>query len=119
MIVAGCLLQDDLFRAVVEGQLERVEQLVHHTGPSVTRGRKESTLLHVAAENNQPSIVLFLLQLISPNVVNRDGRTPAHLAAIKGHTQVLHILLRDPHFNPDKRDLTGYIYTHWVRPGSD
>ncbi|KAK8402703.1 hypothetical protein O3P69_000803 [Scylla paramamosain] len=106
--------KDELFRAVAEGELERVEQLVHHTGPSVTKGRRECTLLHVAAENNQPSIVLFLLQFISPNVVNHDGHTPAHLAAMKGHTQVLHILLSDPHINPDKRDLNGNIYTHWL-----
>lgn len=91
----SCLLQDELFRAVEEGDLECVEQLVHHIGPSVTTGRKGCTLLHVAAENNQPHVAMFLLQFISPNVVNYDGQTPAHLAAMKGYTQVLKILLSD------------------------
>lgn len=114
-----CLLQDELFRAVEEGQLESVEQLVHHIGPSVTTGRKGHTLLHVAAENNQTHVALFLLKFISPNVINHDGQTPAHLAAMKGHTQVMHILLSDPHMDPDKRDLTGNTYTHWVGCGFD
>ena len=112
-----CLLQDELFRAVEKGELERVEQLVHHIGPCVTRGRTGCTLLHVAAENDQSHVALFFLQLISPNVVNHDGHTPAHLAAMKGHTQVLRILLSDPHTNLDKRDLAGNIYTHWVGYG--
>ncbi|KAG0726935.1 Caspase Dronc [Chionoecetes opilio] len=61
--------KDELFRAVEEGELDRVQELVRHVGPSVTRGRKEYTLLHVAAENNRPHVTLFLLQLISPNVL--------------------------------------------------
>ncbi|XP_050738131.1 caspase Dronc-like isoform X2 [Eriocheir sinensis] len=106
--------KNELFWAVREGELERVEHIVRHTGPGVRSGARGCTLLHVAAENNQPHVVLFLLELISPNTVNNDGHTAAHLAAMKGHTQVLRILLSDPLLDPDKLDPSGHSYTHWL-----
>ncbi|XP_071524790.1 uncharacterized protein [Panulirus ornatus] len=94
----------EIFKAVEVGDVERVEKLVQDIGPAVTRVKTGCTLLHAAASNNQPDVVLFLLKLISPNVVNKEGQTPAHLAAMKGHTQVLRILLADQQLKHDKRD---------------
>lgn len=97
--------------AARDGYLRCVQQLLRKTGPSVLRG---STLLHVAAEHNQVSVALFMLQFISPNAVNAEGNTPAHLAARKGHTQVLSVLLRDPFLDVTKRDRSGYTFKQWV-----
>lgn len=33
-------------------------------------------------------MVLFLLRLISSYIVNKDGQTPAHKAALTGHMSV-------------------------------
>ena len=99
-------------RAVKDGDLACMRQLVQHTGPHVLRS---GTLLHVAADNNQPGVASFLMHFISPNAVNLEGYTPAHLAAMKGHTQVLSDLLRDPHLDVTKRDLSGYTYKQRVR----
>ncbi|XP_053651655.2 uncharacterized protein [Cherax quadricarinatus] len=94
----------EIFRAVEMGELERVEELVCETGPAVRRQQTGWSLLHAAADSNQPEVLSFLLKLISPNIVNKEGQTPAHLAALKGHTQVLDILLHEEDLNLDKRD---------------
>lgn len=103
-----------MFKAVEAGDLKRVEELMQVAGPAVRRVKTGCTLLHTAAANNQPHVVLFLLKLISPNIVNKDGQTPAHLAAMMGHTQVLRILLADEELNHDKRDNWHRTYKDWV-----
>ncbi|XP_071531556.1 caspase Dronc-like [Panulirus ornatus] len=103
-----------MFKAVEAGDLEQVENLVQLTGPAVTRVKTGCTLLHTAAANNQPHVVLFLLKLISPNIVNKDGQTAAHLAAKLGHIQVLRILLADEEINHDKRDNWHRTYKDWL-----
>lgn len=108
-------MQEEVWEAVEAGDMERVTQLVRETGPAVTRGTSGCTLLHVAAENNQPEVVEWLLQLLSPNLVNRAGLTPVHLAAMKGHSQVLRLLLDDPHLDHQAQDPAGNTYHHWVR----
>ncbi|KAG7167637.1 uncharacterized protein LOC121868113 [Homarus americanus] len=96
--------QAEVFKAVEAGDLENVEELLHDTGPAVITAQTGCTLLHAAVANNQPHVVLFLLKLISPNIVNKEGQTPAHVAAMKGHTQVLRILLSDKELKHDKQD---------------
>lgn len=100
-----------LVTAVKVGNLVHVKQLVQHVAPDFDR---DHSLLHVAAENNHPHVITFLLRFLSPNIVNLNGYTPAHLAAMKGHTQVLSKLFNDPHFDASKRDPTSKTYTHWV-----
>ncbi|XP_050738051.1 caspase-1-like [Eriocheir sinensis] len=105
------ILREMLVNAVKAGNLVHVRQLVQHMVPDFGRGH---SLLHVAAENNHPHVTAFLLRFVSPNSVNLNGYTPAHLAAMKGHTQVLGKLFNDPHFDASKRDPTGKTYTHWL-----
>lgn len=59
-------------------------------------------------------MVLLLLAFISPNTVDNEGRTPAHLAAKAGHTQVLRLLAADAQLDHHSRDNTGATYTHLV-----
>ncbi|XP_050738134.1 uncharacterized protein LOC127009273 isoform X2 [Eriocheir sinensis] len=107
-------LQTEIFDAVESGNFERMRELLQDTGPGVRHGNTRCTLLHAAVEHQQVDMVLFLLKVISPNVVNKDGRTPAHLAARSGHTQVLRLLLADPQMDPDKRDSSRKTYKHWL-----
>ncbi|XP_069961165.1 uncharacterized protein [Cherax quadricarinatus] len=94
----------EVFEAVENGDLERLQEVIQLTGPTARDQQTGCTLLHAAADSNQPEVLSFLLKLISPNIVNKEGQTPAHLAALKGHTQVLKILLADEDFNLNKRD---------------
>ncbi|XP_063595367.1 uncharacterized protein LOC134772329 [Penaeus indicus] len=97
-------LKGQLFKAVEDGDVVRVQELIQDTGSAVRKNKTRCTLLHAAASHNQPDVVMFLLKFISPNVTNKDGQTPAHVAAEKGHTQVLSLLARDSDFEADKRD---------------
>ncbi|XP_047485940.1 uncharacterized protein LOC125037023 [Penaeus chinensis] len=97
-------LKGQLFKAVEDGDMVRMQELIQDTGVTVRKNKTRCTLLHVAATYNQPDMVMFLLKSISPNVTNKEGQTPAHVAAEKGHTQVLNILVRDSDFEADKRD---------------
>nr|XP_027220328.1 uncharacterized protein LOC113812617 [Penaeus vannamei] len=97
-------LKAELFKAVENGDLARMQELIQDTGAAVRRSKTRCTLLHAAASHNQADVVVFLLKLISPNITNKEGQTPAHVAAEKGHTQVLKLLMSDPDFDADKRD---------------
>ncbi|XP_063595364.1 uncharacterized protein LOC134772327 [Penaeus indicus] len=97
-------LNGQLFKAVENGDMARVQELIQDTGSAVRKNKTRCTLLHTAASHNHLVVVMFLLKFISPNVTNKNGQTPAHVAAEKGHTQVLKLLVRDPDFEADKRD---------------
>ena len=104
----------EIFGALESGDFEKVQELMQDTGPAIRRWDTRCTLLHEAANYRQVDMVIFLLKFISPNVVNKDDRTPAHLAARKGHTQILRLLLADPEMDPNKRDSCNNTYKHWV-----
>jgi len=89
---------------VEDGDVVKVQELIQDTGAAVRKNKSRCTLLHTAASHNQADVVMFLLKLISPNITNEEGQTPAHVAAEKGHTQVLKLLVGDPDFDADKRD---------------
>ncbi|XP_066988551.1 uncharacterized protein [Macrobrachium rosenbergii] len=102
----------DLIKAVEEGNMPKIQELIQDMGPAVREEKTGSTLLHVAVAHNQVDAVLFLLRLISPNVVNNEGETPAHLAAFMGHTQILRILLTDEELCYEKKNRQGRTYTN-------
>ncbi|XP_068228137.1 uncharacterized protein [Palaemon carinicauda] len=93
-----------IFDAVEKGDLETVMELIQDCGPAVRKAKCHSTLLHRAAANDHVALVRYLLRLIDPNVINKDGQTPTHLAAVNGHVASLKILLSDCNINPDKED---------------
>ncbi|XP_063595286.1 uncharacterized protein LOC134772256 [Penaeus indicus] len=97
-------LKGRLFKTVEDGDMVRMQELIQDTGSAVRKNKTRCTLLHAAASYNQSEMVMFLLKSISPNVTNKEGQTPAHVAAEKGHTQVLSLLVRDSDFEADKRD---------------
>lgn len=96
------------------GDMQQVVKLVQEVGPAVTRDNSGCSLLHVAAANNHIKLVEWLVKLVSPNLVNGSGLTPVHIAAMKGHTQVLHIFLDDPNLDHLSTDVDGNTYKHWV-----
>ena len=108
-------LQNNLFLAVGRGDLEAARELIEESGPSVRHSKSHCTLLHTAAANNHSKLVVFLLRFIHPNVVNNDHQTPAHMAAINGHTEALKILLADDDINPDIRDNSHRTFKDLVR----
>ncbi|KAK3848818.1 hypothetical protein Pcinc_044406, partial [Petrolisthes cinctipes] len=102
-----------LWSAVETGDIIEAMQLVQVVGPSVTRDDSGCSMLHVAASNNQPKSVRWLLTLLSPNLVNKAGLTPVHIAAMKGHTQVLNMLRDDHDIDHLATDTAGNTYQHW------
>ncbi|XP_064115082.1 LOW QUALITY PROTEIN: uncharacterized protein LOC135221189 [Macrobrachium nipponense] len=100
----------EIFLAAERGDLREVKDLLQHTGPAVRKPCSRFTLLHVAALNNQKQIVEFLLEFINPNVVGSLNRTPAHLAALRGHLEVLQVLLADQETNPDIKNNLNQTY---------
>lgn len=104
----------EVFKAAAEGDLKKVQKMIQDTGPALREDQTGFTLLHAAAANNQPDVVLFLMKLINPNITNNQGQTPAHVAAIKGHTQVLRFLLSDEELNHEKRDSFHMTYKDLV-----
>ncbi|XP_064106051.1 uncharacterized protein LOC135215391 [Macrobrachium nipponense] len=94
----------NIFKAAEDGDLGAVLGLLPHTGPSIRKGKRRQSLLHVSAARGQSDVVMHLLNLISPNTVNKDGQTPAHLAAMNGHTHILKIMFTDKEFDPDLED---------------
>lgn len=94
----------EVFTAAADGDLKKVQKMIQDTGPALREDQTDFTLLHAAAANNQPDVALFLLKLINPNITNNQGQTPAHVAAMRGHTQVLRILLSDEEMNHEKKD---------------
>ncbi|XP_064114697.1 uncharacterized protein LOC135220961 [Macrobrachium nipponense] len=102
-----------IFRAAEGGDLQTVRNLIHQTGPEIRKAKSRCTLLHVAAANNHIHIVKFLLKYISPNVINKNKQTPAHLAAMEGCTDILRTLLTHPRIITDMRDVWQRTYKDW------
>ncbi|XP_066953563.1 ankyrin repeat family A protein 2-like isoform X2 [Macrobrachium rosenbergii] len=103
-----------IFRAAEGGDLQTVRSLIHQTRPEIRKAKSRCTLLHVAAANNHMHIVKFLLKYISPNVINKNKQTPAHLAAMEGCTDILRVLLTDLRINTDMRDVWQRTYKDWL-----
>lgn len=91
--------------AVIAGDLAKVEQilLVRPHLITVRTSRHEWTLLHMAASGgNWKMAELLIAKGASVNAPNRDGKTPLHYAAGKGHIQVVESLLTH-HADPEIR----------------
>jgi len=73
-----------------------------------------STLLHVASESGQLGAVEFFLNAGASLMVDSDGQTAIHCAALHGHANILAALIE--HFNPEARDEVNRRDTYMMTP---
>lgn len=69
------------------------------------------TAFHYAAiriEDSKQLQNILAFPGIDPNIQNSDGETPLHLAAARGHTDMVRALLAHPDIDPNVRDDMGY-----------
>lgn len=92
----------DLLFAAEYGDINEVKSLVDKDGPLGdliadinTRGLDQWTPLHFAANENKLDIVQFLLSHpeIEIDATSTIGRTPLHLASIRGHMNIVRTLV--------------------------
>lgn len=87
---------DDFYRAVVEGDMTWLRRNIVHSRWS--RGYdKGKTAIHLAVENNQPDVVVFLIShgLYWPIFAGDvDMNTPLHLAASLGRDDMIKVLVK-------------------------
>lgn len=71
-----------LHRAAMYGSLDVLRHLIENDVASLTeRTKTQNTCLHIAAQNNQPAVVEYLLQRnVDVNAVNEFNMTPLHYA---------------------------------------
>lgn len=84
-----------LWKACYCGDVELLQQLiVHHGVEAQQRDRNGETLLHMASRSDSAEVVKQLLGLkLDPNTGNNNMQTPLHLAASKGYTDVVKVLM--------------------------
>lgn len=79
-----------LHSAVMGNALESTKILIDH------RCKVTDTVLHCAVQANSVECVKYLLYIgIDPNTLDTNGNTPLHLAAEKGYTECLKLLLAE------------------------
>lgn len=80
------------------GSFSMVELLLTHFPQLVnTQDKAKATPLHKAIEGKKDRIAtikFLLLQGADTSIVDRDGRTPMHLAANRGDVEVVHLLVK-------------------------
>jgi ankyrin repeat protein len=79
----------DLHKAALEGDVERVKELLKKgTGPNA-QDEKGRTPLHIAAYKGHVDVVkLLLVYGADPTVKDKDGKTPLDLARAEGRREV-------------------------------
>lgn len=89
--------EHELFIAVQNGELEKVEAMVDEN-PNVLRlttGHGKFSALHVAAVNGQIEVLSLLLDRgVNPDILNRHKQTPLMLAAMHGNVSCVERLIQ-------------------------
>ena len=85
----------DLDRAIIDGDEERVRNLVEAGASLTSKDNRGSTPLHRAARGGVGAIMKFLMGATSDGteIQDDDGMTPLHVASRYGHTGAIEILL--------------------------
>ncbi|XP_063056524.1 CARD- and ANK-domain containing inflammasome adapter protein [Engraulis encrasicolus] len=90
-------LPSHIFTAVANGDLSLLEDLLSESSRDVNsfrQGSESDSLLHVAAEHGQLSVIELLLQGGAKlDARDQQGRTALHRAAAKGHTAAATVLV--------------------------
>lgn len=82
------------------GQVEITKELLRKwPDPTEFYCNKGRTIFHVAAKSGKQDVVSCILEEANVgmliNQIDKDGNTPLHLAALRGHYSVVGILLSD------------------------
>ena len=67
-----------------------------------------SPLFSAAADNNCAALFALLEQQYNPNIINKNGQSPLHVAASKGHDAAMRFFYVTRHTNFDIIDSNGY-----------
>lgn len=84
-----------LFRAVCNGDLATVKEILSNAFPQKMFKNFSSTLLHQATNNSQAMVLDYLIKFGANNVDARNAQqmTPLHIASWRGDTKSIQILL--------------------------
>ena len=118
-IMATESAEEQLFRACVDGDLNKVELLIrnHHVDPRLVDDMFQQSPLHCAAQCGHIHLVKYLVQgeLVDACCCDINGMTPLHAAASTGAVDVVRYLAQEARgFDPDCKDSRGWTSLHWA-----
>jgi ankyrin repeat protein len=101
-------VKSDLKRGAMDGNADKIRNLVEMGGDINARSKTGSTALIGAAYRGNIDAVRFLLaNKANPNVADdKDGRTALIVATMEGHTEIVRALLSSG-ADPNKKDNSG------------
>ncbi len=85
--------QTDLHKAALEGDVERVKELLKKGADQNIQDEDGDTPLHNAASGGNVNVAkLLLVYGADPTVEDKDGKTPLDLARAKGRREVVSVI---------------------------
>ncbi|CAG0912608.1 unnamed protein product [Notodromas monacha] len=86
---------EDLVKAAEKGDLSGIITLIddHHVNPNTNQVTK-IPLIHAATYNQPKALELLLSKTARPNLVNSQGKTALHVAAERGYSDCVAVLLK-------------------------
>jgi ankyrin repeat protein len=110
---------EDVFRAVMSGNIEDVEQIYRWNPPYLfIADEYDNTLLHLAVKQNDLEMVKLLTRKgLLPNEPNIFGNSPLSVAVVLNHYSIAEYLL-DRKFNPNAEHIRGVPLVLAVNSGN-
>jgi ankyrin repeat protein len=117
-VVGGYDPYDHACLAARQGQLERLNKIIHEQGGGhflSSSFRNHETPLNAAVQGHQVDIVVRLLGLdIDPNKKVANGRTPLITAVASGFDDLVGVLLDDERVDINAKDSLGRTAVYWA-----